>query len=65
MDAIHNAIGIVKDEPSAERTGRWEMVSQHGNPPTYIFRCSECGNLTFGMHKFCGECGARMKSEKE
>ena len=42
--------------------GRWEMVSQLGNPPTYVYRCSECHHKVFGLSNFCPNCGADMRS---
>lgn len=41
--------------------GHWEMVSQHENPPTYIYRCSECRHKSFGFYNYCPNCGVDMR----
>lgn len=45
--------------------GMWEMVSQHENPPTYIYSCSECRHKSFGFYNYCPNCGAEMLTEGE
>lgn len=43
------------------KKGEWEMVSQFGDPPTYVYRCSECHHKVFGLSNFCPDCGADMR----
>jgi hypothetical protein len=57
----------ISNLPSAQaqrKRGKWEIVSQHENPPTYIYSCSECRHKSFGFYNFCPNCGARMEEEK-
>ena len=49
------------DVQPERKKGEWEMVSQHENPPTYIYRCSECRHKSFGFYNFCPNCGAQME----
>ena len=49
-------------EPERKK-GKWEMVSQHENPPTYLYSCSECQHKSFGFYNYCPTCGARMEGE--
>ena len=44
--------------------GQWEMVSQHGNPPTYIYSCSECQHKSFGFYNYCPNCGRICNNQK-
>lgn len=63
---------LFEDEINAEPTieperkkGEWEMVSQHENPPTYIYSCSECRHKSFGFYNYCPNCGADMREGAE
>ena len=51
----------VSRQAEPNKGGRWEMVSQLGNPPTYVHRCSECHHKVFGLNNFCPNCGADMR----
>ena len=58
---------IIDEQPTIEperKKGEWEMVSQHENPPTYIYRCSECRHKSFGFYNFCPNCGADMRGDQ-
>ena len=51
----------ISRQAEPNKGGRWEMVSQLGNPPTYVYRCSECHHKVFGLNNFCPNCGADMR----
>ena len=57
-------IEMIQNAPTIEpqrKKGMWEMVSQHENPPTYIYSCSECRHKSFGFYNYCPNCGAEME----
>ena len=48
------------------KKGKWKLLSiMHSTPPTYVYRCSECGMETFGTHDFCPNCGAEMREPED
>lgn len=59
---LFSAVFSIKKLPSAQRTGRWIIVTdsrgQHAE-------CSYCGEWKYhSKQKFCGECGARMEEQE-
>ena len=61
MAAAMNAINDMPTIEPQRKKGMWEMVSQHENPPTYIYSCSECRHKSFGFYNYCPNCGAEME----
>ena len=53
---------LTSAQPQCKK-GKWGMVSQHENPPTYIYSCSECRYKSFGFYNYCPNCGARMEGK--
>ena len=53
------ALLMVKKIPSAQKTGRWIIVSNG------LWRCSECEETSCCNSPFCGDCGAYMKGEED
>ena len=37
--------------------GHWISKFENGEVNTY---CSACGNITYGLYRYCPDCGARM-----
>lgn len=55
------AVRIIKEQPSAEKTGKWEPTPKMGD----AVRCSNCKKYwtwTFNTYEinYCPSCGARM-----
>ena len=57
LDAI-NEIPAADVEPV--RHGQWKQA-RYTEAPLYI--CSECDKPEYKRHKFCPNCGAKMKGE--
>lgn len=66
-------IQVIKDVPSAQKTGKW--ITKSNIKPYYTiwwYECSECGQRPlqdgYGQEAFsdyCPNCGARMVGEEE
>lgn len=52
---------IIKEIPSAEKTGKWLDTTKEIGFPKWT--CSACGGDGRGDYKFCPWCGARMDLE--
>ena len=66
MESLRYSLDVFENLPSVHterKKGKWELLSiMHSMPPTYVYRCSECGMETFGTHDFCPNCGADMRT---
>lgn len=62
VDAVDILNKLPPSSTPSRPKGHWELVSHHGNPPTYVYRCSECHHIVFGLNNFCPNCGADMRS---
>lgn len=52
------AVRIIKDQPSAEKTGKWRDYPIADG----CLQCSNCGVLRMGEpSNYCPNCGARME----
>lgn len=54
--------------PAEEKSGTWKEIRDEDENPFFRrkFYCSCCGDWnTYGMSKYCPNCGARMKKEGE
>lgn len=49
---------ILKQLPSAERTGKWSIEDCHAT--TYKYCCSNCKAHHRARYDFCPTCGAKM-----
>ena len=66
----NEVVNFLKSRPSAQRTGRWIVVSDgygNGEATACICECSECKDTIWVYKKsdrkwkYCPNCGARME----
>ena len=50
--------------PQEPRTGHWIYIGNSGVNGLKICKCSNCKKKTYGSHKFCPNCGAKMESKE-
>lgn len=66
---ISSCINDINNIPSVEeKSGTWTEIRDKDENPFFRrkFYCSCCGNWnTYGMSKYCPNCGAKMKKEGE
>ena len=55
-------LGIFEQEP---KTGRWIYIGNSEVNGLKICKCSNCEKKTYGSHKFCPNCGAKMEESEE
>ena len=60
-NALDMAIKELEQEP---RTGHWIYIGNSGVNGLKICKCSNCKKKTYGSHKFCPNCGAKMEGEE-
>lgn len=51
-------IGVLEELPSAEKTGKWELIDET-EPRRY--GCSNCKRLSWYETPYCPHCGALME----
>ena len=64
------AVRAIRDMPSAQpepKEGKWEQVSaqRYFTSASYFYRCSVCGENNPRNTKYCPNCGAKMKGERQ
>ena len=61
------AVQILSDIPAADVVpvvhGRWSHIAYLKG--IKVMECSHCGKRVLGSHNYCGNCGAKMDSEKK
>lgn len=74
LNALIDAEDEIKALPSAQRTGRWIVVSDgygNGEATACICECSECKDTIWVYKKsdrkwkYCPNCGADMRGEQD
>ena len=64
------AVRAIRDMPSVQpetKEGKWEQVSgqRYFTSASYFYRCSVCGENNPRNTKYCPNCGADMRGEKD
>ena len=64
---LREVIETIEELPTAEeRSGRWDIQNDKGQPLFGWFFCSECGSVVgTPTPRYCSACGARMRNGDE
>ena len=70
VDELDTAIATLVNLPTIQpepKEGKWEQVSaqRYFASASYIYRCSVCGENNLRNTKYCPNCGADMRGEKD
>lgn len=64
MFCEYDIIGMVDNAPTVERPrGEWIYIGQRNR--LKVVECTNCHKRQYGSMKYCGNCGADMRGEKE